>query len=44
LGGGIDLGIEKEMKKDWSLNNTFLTNCELTNGESDFNVKEIEIF
>ena len=44
LGSGTDLGIEKDMRKGWSGNNTFLTNCELTNGESGFNVKEIEIF
>ena len=44
LGGGTDLGINKDMRTGWCNNNTFLTNCELTNGESSFKVKEIEIF
>ena len=42
--GSADLGIKKDMRTGWSSNNTFLTNRELTNGERDFNVKEIEIF
>ena len=44
FGGGIDLGIHIDMRKGWGHNGTFLTNRELTNGESYFNVKEIEIF
>ena len=44
LGGGTDLGINKDMRTGWCYNNTFLTNCELTNGEGSFKVKEIEIF
>ena len=44
LGGGTDLGIEQDMRTGWCYNDTFLTNCELTNGESSFKVKEIEIF
>ncbi len=44
LGNGTDLLINKDMRTGWSGNDTFLTNRELTNGESGFNVKEIEIF
>ena len=44
LGGGTDLGINKDMRTGWCGNNTFLTNLDLTNGEYNFNVKEIEIF
>ena len=44
LGGGTDLGINKDMRTGWCGNNTFLTNRDLTNGEYNFNVKEIEIF
>ena len=44
FGGGTDLGINKDMRTGWSNSETFLTNRELTNGERDFNVKEIEIF
>ena len=44
FGGGTDLGIKKDMRIGWSNSETFLTNRELTNGERDFNVKEIEIF
>ena len=44
LGGGTDLGINQDMRKGWSYNGTFLTNLDLTNGEYNFNVKEIEIF
>ena len=44
LGGGSDLGINPDMRKGWSNNGTFLKNRELTNGERDFNIKEIEIF
>ena len=44
IGGGTDLGTNKDMKKGWSNNGTFLTNRELTNGESDFNISEMEIF
>ena len=44
LGGGTDLGINKDMRTGWCGNNTFLTNYDLTNGEGSFKVKEIEIF
>ena len=44
LGGGTDIGIYPDMKKGWTNNGTFLTNRELTNGESDFNLNEMEIF
>ena len=44
LGYGTDLGIESDMKKGWSSNNTFLRNRELTNGEGNFVVNEMEIF
>jgi len=44
LGYGTDLGIESDMKKGWSSNNTFLRNRELTNGEGNFEVNEMEIF
>ena len=44
LGNGTDLGIYPDMKKGWSNNGTFLTNRELTNGASEFNISEIEIF
>ena len=44
LGDGTDLGINKDMRTGWSGNDTFLRNYELTNGESSFNLSEIEIF
>ena len=44
LGDGTDLGIYDKMNKGWSHNNTFLTKGELTNGDSSFNVTEMEIF
>ena len=44
IGGGTDLGIENNMKAGWSSNGTFLSGRELTNGESNFTVNEMEIF
>jgi hypothetical protein len=47
LGNGTDLGIYPDMKKGWSTNNSgnnFLRNRELTNGEHDFVINEMEIF
>ena len=44
LGGGTDLGIDPDMKKGWCGNDTFLRNRELTNGEGNFVVNEMEIF
>ena len=46
FGQGTDLYINQDMNKgnsNW-YPGTFLKNGELTNGESSFNVKEIEIF
>ena len=44
LGNGTDLGIKKDMRTGWSNNGSFLKNREITNGESDFKISEIEIF
>lgn len=44
LGYGADLGINKDMRTGWSYNLTYLTNLDLTNGESSFNISEIEIY
>ena len=44
LGAATDLGINKDMRTGWSGNDTYLTNYDLTNGESSFNISEIEIY
>jgi hypothetical protein len=44
LGNGTDLGIKSDMKNGWTMNKTFLKNCELTNGEGSFVINEMEIF
>ena len=44
LGDGTDLGINPNMNTGWSNCGTFLTNRELTNGDSSFNLSEMEIF
>ena len=44
LGNATDLGINKDMRTGWLGNNTFLRNRELANGESSFNLIEMEIF
>ncbi len=45
FGEGTDLGIgHPELSQGWSCNKTFLTNKELTNGESSFILKEVEVF
>ena len=44
LGNGTDIGICPDMKKGWSHNETFLTHRELTNGDTEFNINEMEIF
>ena len=44
FGNGTDLGIYDNMKSGWSYNGTFLSGGELTNGDSEFNLNEMEIF
>ena len=44
LGDGTDIGIYDNMNKGWSNNGSFLKECELTNGEGNFDLSEIEIF
>ena len=44
FGGGTDLYINPDLNTGATNSSTFLKNRELTNGESDFNVKEIEIY
>ena len=44
FGSGSDLGICKDMNKGWIGNGNYLRNRELTDGESDFVVNEIEVF
>ena len=44
FGSGTDLYINKNMNTGNLSNGTFLKNLELANGESSFNVREIEIF
>ena len=44
LGDGTDLGIYPDMIKGFSYNCTYLTNYELTDGKSSFNLSEIEVY
>ena len=44
FGSGSDLGICGDMNKGWIGNGNYLRNRELTDGESDFVVNEIEVF
>ena len=44
LGAATDLGVNKDMRTGWSGNNTYLTNCELTDGSGNFNISEMEVF
>ena len=44
IGSGTDLGIDKDMRSGFSYSGCFLKNKEITNGESDFKISEIEIF
>ena len=44
LGAATDLGINPDMRTGWSGNLTYLTNYELTNGKSSFNLSEIEVY
>jgi hypothetical protein len=44
LGGGTDIGIYDNMNKGWTNNGSFLKERELTNGETDFDLSEMEIF
>lgn len=44
FGAGTDLYLNKDMSTGKSNNSTFLQNRELTNGESSFNVIEIEVY
>lgn len=44
LGEGTDLGINPNMNTGWSNSGTFLSERELTNGERNFIVNEMEIF
>ena len=44
FGSGSDLGICTDMNKGWISNGNYLRNRELTDGESDFVVNEIEVF
>ena len=44
LGAATDLGISPDMRTGWSGNLTYLTNYELTNGKSSFNLSEIEVY
>ena len=44
LGDGTDLGIYPDMRKGFSYNCTYLTNYELTDGKSSFNLSEIEVY
>ena len=43
--GGTDFYINGDLNEGFTINNSFLKNSELTNGESGkFNVSELEIF
>ena len=44
FGNGTDLGIKSDMKSGWSNNGSFLKKRELTNGESNFHLSEMEVF
>jgi len=44
LGDGTDIGINANMKSGWSGNGSFLKEQELTNGEFNFDLSEMEIF
>ena len=44
FGNGHDFYLEMNMNKGRSTNGNYLQNTELTNGETNFNVKEFEVF